>query len=229
MSPAARSLRRRTLAVEVAEQLRDMVLTGELASGERATQDELARMLGVSTMPIREALLRLAAEGLVLVEPNRSFTAAATTREDVRDIYWMQGQLAGELTRRACERADDALVQELRERAARCVELVGSGDIGAMETANWRFHRTINHAAGAPKLLVILRATLRFIPHGFYGLVPAWAPASKAGHAAILEAFERRDPAAAQHAAELHVHEAGELLVECFTGNGYWKRPQGRT
>lgn len=225
MNATVRPLRRRTLAVEVADRLREMILTGALSSGSRTTQDELARMLGVSTMPVREALLRLAAEGFVHAEPNRSFTIVATTREDVQDVYWMHATLAGELTRRACARADDALVATLRERAARCREVAGSGDPELLEEANWDFHRAINRAARAPKLLVILRATLRFIPRGFYGLLPAWTPTSEAGHEAILEAFERRDPEAARAAAEQHVRDAGELLVELFTARGYWERP----
>lgn len=225
MSAAIRPLRRRTLAVEVADRLREMILSGDLPSGSRTTQDELARMLGVSTMPVREALLRLAAEGFVHAEPNRSFTIAPTTREDVQDVYWMHAMLAGELTRRACERADDALVAALRERAARCREVAGSGDAQLLEEANWEFHRAINAAARAPKLLIILRATLRFIPRGFYGLLPAWTPTSEAGHEAILRAFEQRDPEAARTAAEQHVHDAGQLLVELFTARGYWERP----
>jgi DNA-binding GntR family transcriptional regulator len=221
---AVRPLRRRTLAVEVADRLREMILTGELPSGSRTTQDELARMLGVSTMPVREGLLRLAAEGFVRAEPNRSFTIAPTTREDVQDVYWMHAVLSGELTRRACERADDGLAAELRERAARCHDATGDPD--QLEEANWEFHRAINAAAGAPKLLIILRATLRFIPHGFYGLLPAWTPTSEAGHEAILRAFEQRDSEAARAAAEQHVNDAGRLLVELFTARGYWERPR---
>jgi DNA-binding GntR family transcriptional regulator len=225
VTAAVRPLRHRTLAVEVTDHLREMILTGELLSGTRTTQDELARMLGVSTMPVREALLRLAAEGFVDAEPNRSFSIAPTTREDVKDIYWMHAGLAGELTRRACERADDALLGVLREHARRCRELAESGDAARLEQANWGFHRAINLAASAPKLLIILRATLRFIPNGFYGLLPAWTPISEAGHEAILRAFEQRDPEAARAAAEQHVHDAGELLVEQFTARGHWERP----
>ena len=225
MSTSSGPLRRRTLAVEVTDRLREMILTVELPSGSRTTQDELARMLGVSTMPVREGLLRLAAEGFVDAEPNRSFRIAPTTRDDVNDIYWMQAGLSGELTRRACERSDDDLLASLREHAARCRQLAQSGDAELLEQANWDFHRAINRAAQAPKLLIILRATLRFIPHGFYGLLPGWTPTSEAGHEAILRAFEQRDPEAARTAAEQHVRDAGELLVEQFTARGYWERP----
>ena len=74
---------------------------------------------------------------------------------------------------------------------------------------------------------MLLRATLRFIPNGFYTLVPDWSTASEAGHEAIIAAFERRDPAGARAAAEQHVREAGERLIEFFADKGYWERPPG--
>lgn len=220
-----RSLRRRTLAVEVAETLRDMILTGELPAGARMTQDELARLLGVSTMPVREALLRLAAEGFVDVSPNRSFSVVPTTREDVRDVFWIHATLAGELTRRACAQGDDALTAALVACEEDFLAAKRAGDPQRMGRANWEFHRTINMAAASPKLLRVLRSTLRFIPQGFYELVPEWSGASEVGHEAILEAFRRGDAAAAGLAAEEHVREAGELLIRFFTGRGYWTRP----
>ena len=139
-------------------------------------------MLGVSTMPAREALLRLGAEGFLIASPNRSFTVRRITEQDVRDIYWMHAILAGELTRRACLRGGDALMEELRECEAEFVEAWNRGDAEAMDTANWRFHREINKAAEAPKLWMLLNATLRFIPTRFYVLVPAWSDESKRGH-----------------------------------------------
>lgn len=228
MTSAVRSLKRRTLAVEVADTLREMILTGELAPDSRATQDELARMLDVSTMPVREGLLRLAAEGFVRSEPNRSFTIVRTSREDVRDIFWMHAMLAGELTARACAHADGPLVRVLRERAAECAQARGAGDTARMEAANWAFHEAINRAAAAPKLLVLLRATLRFIPSGFYALVREWGEASEAGHDAIVAAVEAGDAEAARAAAGQHVRAAGELLIEFFADKGYWTRPPAR-
>ncbi|QEC46526.1 GntR family transcriptional regulator [Baekduia soli] len=225
--PAPRPVRRRTLAVEVADSLRDMILTGELTAEQRMTQDELATLLGVSTMPVREALLRLAAEGFVEVSPSRSFSVVPTTREDVHDVFWMHATLAAELTRRACAKGDPALAARLRDIEACFAAARGAGDPAQLGAVNWEFHQAINEAAGAPKLLRVLRSTLRFIPQGFYALVPEWSGASEQGHEAIVRAFEDGDPDTAAHAAETHVQEAGEILIRFFTGRGAWTRPDG--
>lgn len=213
------------MADQVADTLRMMILVGELLPGERITQDDLSRRLEVSTMPVREALLRLAAEGFVEAAPNRSFSVVHTTREDIRDIYWMHAMLAGELTARACRGADEPTLDGLRDCHDEYVAAVRDGDTARMETANWRFHKTINTAARSPKLLLVLRSTLRFIPDGFYGLVRDWPEVSNDGHRQILEAFERRDAEAARRAAEAHVRDAGELLISLFSSMGYWTRP----
>jgi DNA-binding GntR family transcriptional regulator len=202
-----------------------MILVGELTPGARTTQDELARLLGVSTMPVREALLRLAAEGFVEASPSRSFTVVRTTPDDVRDIYWMHATLAGELTARACARADPELRRTLRRLHEQGREAHRNGDTAAAETANWAFHREINVAANSPKLLLMLRASLRFIPEGFYGLVPQWSGVSDDGHDDIITALDNGDPEAARAAAQVHVHAAGALLASYFSHTGHWTRP----
>jgi DNA-binding GntR family transcriptional regulator len=224
---APRPLRRRSLSDEAADTLRDMILTGDLRPEQRLTQDELAASLSVSTMPVREALLKLAHEGLVEASPNRSFRIVRTTREDIQDIYWMHATLAGELAARACRRQaeDRGVLVRLREHQQALIDAIAADDIGGMESANWNFHREINLAAGAPRLLLMLKGTLRLIPQHFYALVKAWAPVAQTGHRAILAAFEANDPEAARLAALNHVTEAGELIIAQFTDTGYWMLP----
>ncbi len=224
--PVHRRLHRETLAEQVADTVRGMILTGEIAPETPVTQNEIARLLGVSTMPAREALLRLDAEGFLIASPNRSFIVRRITEQDIRDTYWMHAVLAGELTQRACMRADESLVEELRDCEAEFIQAWNRGDAEAMDTANWRFHREINKAAEAPKLWMLLNATLRFIPTHFYVLVRAWADESKRGHAEILQAFERHDADAARLAAETHVRAAGELLISSFWRSDAWKTPE---
>lgn len=203
-----------------------MILTGEFAGGERLTQEDIARLLGVSTMPVREALLRLAAEGFVDVAAGRSFTVVQMTAGDVRDVFWIHATIAGELTRRACSNADDALIARLHLAHTQFMDAERDGDAGALGASNWEFHRAINLAAASPKLLRMLRSSMRLIPQSFYALVPDWTAASDEGHERIISSLEQRDPAAARDAAEAHVRDAGDILIRYFTASGYWTRPE---
>jgi len=214
-------------ADEVAGRLRRMILVGELPPGSRATQDELAQRLGVSTMPVRKALLQLAAEGLIEVSPRRSFRVVQTTPDDIRDIYWMQARIAGQLAHRAAQLAGDDRLAELAKAHDAFSDACAAGRAADQEAANWRFHRVVNRTAASPKLLLTLRTTLRFIPDDFYCLVPDWAPVSERGHRRILDALAARDPDEARAAAEDHVREAAELLLSSFSAKGFWQAPVG--
>src|SRR6202035_4757096 len=90
------------------------ILSQELQPGQRIKQAELASMMGVSTMPVREALLRLVSEGMVIADSNRSFTVATTTTpQGIRDVYWVHASLAGELAARAWAKRTDELIANL--------------------------------------------------------------------------------------------------------------------
>ena len=198
-----------------------MILVGQLAPGEVVTQDRLAELLSVSTMPVREALLRLSHEGFVEARPNRSFQVARTSREDIEDVYRTHAYLAGELTARAARRGGASLVDELR-----AIESAWpSADTDSLERLNWRFHRLINHAAASPKLLLFLRNTIRFIPEHFYVLLPEWRDLSSRGHRDMARAIARHDPERARTTAERHVRDAGRLLIAHFDDTGFWSPP----
>ena len=215
----------RLLTREVVDVIREMILLGQLLPERRVTQQELATAMGVSTMPVREALLKLTHDGLMTATPNRSYRVVRTTRDDIEDIYWMHATLAGELSARACAKADGDLLRELQGLLEKGRAAFEAQDPKAMETVNWEFHRTINLAAQAPKLLLLLTTTLAFIPHGFYALIGEWAEVSERDHARIVQTFIDRDPAAARQEAADHVQQAGELLIQHFSETGYWTVP----
>jgi DNA-binding GntR family transcriptional regulator len=105
---------------------------------------------------------------------------------------------------------------------------VNSGNIAALERENFEFHRLINLAAGSPKLLMLLRNTLRLIPEHFYSLLPGWMSSSTRGHEEILAALTAHDADTARKVASEHVLEAGRMLVEYFDEQGFWTVPHGR-
>lgn len=220
-------VRPQKLGDQVARVLRRMILVGELRPGA-TTQEQLAMRLGVSTMPIREALLRLAAEGFIQAMPNRSFSVLPITRDDIRDVYWIHAKIAGELTARACSKVDEGTLAALRHHEESYLRLGREGSLVEMERANWEFHGIINSLANSPKLMFLLRTSLRYVPDGFYGLVPEWVAASERGHEEILAAFEKGNPEASREAAQAHVEEAGELLIKHFSATGYWTMPTGQ-
>ena len=75
--------------------LREMILSGELPAGQALRQEEIARRLGISRLPIREALNRLATEGLVELKPRRGFYVASLNIDEIEDIFEMRAMLGG--------------------------------------------------------------------------------------------------------------------------------------
>ncbi len=214
----------RSISEEVAETLRDMILIGRLTPGTQVTQEDMATALGVSTMPVREALLRLSHEGLIEARRGRSFRVRRTTRADVRDVYWLHATIERELTRRAAERSDQ-IVGPLEECVSAWRGAAKAGDAQRLEELNFTFHRVINQAADSPVLIRHLRHTLASIPQHFYSLLPEWVSLSTKGHQRILDGIRRGDPDAAGEAAAAHVLDAGNLLTTYFDDTGFWTVP----
>ena len=137
----------KSMTDQVSEKLRSMILSRELGPGTRVTQADLAEMLGVSTMPIREALLRLGAEGLITASASRSFEVTAVTGRSIRDVYWVHGVLAGELAARAWDEKSDALIGTLRQEHKNYIAAQKDGNHELSTEVNRRFHAAINSVA----------------------------------------------------------------------------------
>jgi DNA-binding GntR family transcriptional regulator len=183
-------------------------MSGEFTAGQRLTQDKLSKLLGVSTMPVREALLRLAAEGLIVAEPNRSFSVVAISVEDVRDSYWVYGQIVGELAARACRIADQSMVDDLTRLHRRHDAAIDAED---RFQANWEFHRVVNAAGGSKRMLQILRSTLNFFP--YMVSVPGSVELASSWQQDLIDAFTAKDVRAARTVSQQHARGAAELYV----------------
>src|SRR3954464_7514575 len=129
---SARSVGSGQLAVEL---IREAILDGELAAGERLKEDELARRLDVSRTPVREALRRLEAEGLVVVEPQRGATVRSYAPEELDDMYRLRAVLEGYAARRAAERISEADLDELRKSCDRFSRLAARKRVTPRELA----------------------------------------------------------------------------------------------
>ena len=218
-------LARRKLGEETTRYLRDALLSGRYAAGERMAVQHLAEILGVSTMPVREALLTLANEGLLEVVPRRGFRVTALKLRDVEDAFRVHALVAGLLVEEAAPIISPAAIAELNEVQEKIHDTFRRGLVphelaNQVEELNFRFHRIINHVPDAKRLRWFLRAATRYVPRGFYETVPGWNEATRDRHGAIIAALEERDAVRSRKLMEEHVTEAGELVRRHLAARG---------
>jgi DNA-binding GntR family transcriptional regulator len=208
-----------SLKQSAADYLREQILTGRLTPGTKIDQDEISEALGVSRLPVREALIELADEGLVDAVPRRGAFVASLERADIVDHYRIFGLVAGLAASRAATSLTDAELVELR---AVHESFVAATDADAQASWNHEFHRRINRAGGSRRLVSVLALLSRSLPVRYFEFVPGWAEASARHHERILAALEQRDAHEAQRIMEHHVTESGELAVGILQEMGYW-------
>src|SRR5579859_5475066 len=121
-------IKRQTLAGEVADRLRIDILHGTIRPGERIVVADVERRFGVSHIPIREALRRLEAEGLVELSPNRATIATGLALEDLADLYDLRRLLEGQVAFRAVARRRPAQLEELLSIHSRLEKIESSED-----------------------------------------------------------------------------------------------------
>lgn len=202
--------RRRNLAEDVADHLRDAILTGQLRPGTRIDQDAVAEQLGVSRLPVREALIALDQEGLIRTIPRRGSYVQQLQRDDIADHYQLFGRVAGLAAARAVVRID---AEQLAELEAVHAQMATATDPREHERLNFEFHRIVNQAAGSRRIASVLKLLSRSLPSHYFEFIPEWPDRAEAQHGEILEAFRRRDPAAAQVAMEQHLNESARYAI----------------
>ncbi|MQA83741.1 MAG: FCD domain-containing protein [Streptosporangiales bacterium] len=157
VTAVTRPLRPPTAQEFVLSELRQAILSGRLAPGEPIRQDALAEQLGVSRVPLREALKILEGEGQVTYRPHRGYFVTDLSLDDLLEVYRIRQLLEGEAARRAIDRLTEEDLERLAE-AQREVDKAGAAsDIMAMTTANRRFHFILLEAAGMPRLMRLIR------------------------------------------------------------------------
>lgn len=210
------------LSREIASHIRDLIMSGQLRSGDPLNIDRLAKELETSITPVREALQTLRAEGFARFEPRRGFRVAPLTQSDVRDLFLVHAQLAGELAARAATQIGDADLEAVERLQQATREAVARDAVDEVAEINFAFHRTINLAAGSPKLRWLLGTVVRYLPRRYYAAIPGWLDASVRDHDAIIDALRAHAAEDARRAMSGHVGHAGDLLVAHLEQQGFW-------
>jgi DNA-binding GntR family transcriptional regulator len=199
----------------VYEYLREQIINGTYAPGRRMTLADLAGELGLSHMPVREALLRLEREGLLVSEPHKGMRVVPLSLDDAQEIFEIRCELEGLSAYKAAQSDDADLVDDLRAINGDFADAYERRDFTAMGSANWILHRRILQSAGSAQLTRVLEdhwtASQRY--RSGYQLIPGRAKHTISEHHAIIDAIEARDADAARAAARAHIQKAGAELA----------------
>jgi DNA-binding GntR family transcriptional regulator len=217
-----------TKADDVALALEQAIVSGEIAPGTVLRQEQLSERYAVSRTPIREALRRLAALGLVSFEPNRGVRVRTLTRAELREAFLIRAELESLATEVAAERITRAELDELEAIEARFSRLTDelrrrrpAGESRPDLVADWvranhAFHDVIYRVAGLPLVE-------RMAKSARYSGSAVWAPAdateldelyrtNERQHRALLDALAAGSPTGARALAREHVLSSGALL-----------------
>jgi DNA-binding GntR family transcriptional regulator len=203
-----------TSAERALDTLREDILRGTLPAGARLGEVELADRLGVSRTPVREALSRLAAEGLVELVPNRGARVASWTVDELEGVFALRSLLEPQLTALAVPHASAADLDALEELAAEMLDL-GDRDLDGLVPLNRTFHGRLVELAAAPALATALAGAVHspLVARNFHAYDSASLHRSLAHHAEIVAALRAGDPEWARAVMTAHIHNARAVMV----------------
>jgi DNA-binding GntR family transcriptional regulator len=197
-----------------------------LKPGQRVPQDAIAQTLGVSRIPVREALIALEREGWTTIIPHRGAFVNALDEESVRDHYELLGLFYGFGVRRAVERGGPSLAASLEPVQKKIAK---AKDPASLYQLALEFHRIVIDAAHSPRLRTLLRQMTDVVPGNFFELVPGSDAAVRDGTAAIVTAIERNYPELAEREYATMLHRQGDLVVDLFRQRGMFDQVKEET
>jgi DNA-binding GntR family transcriptional regulator len=221
----SRELVRTSSGEHVRLYVRRLIFDGILRQGQRVPQDAIAERLGVSRIPVREALIALEREGWMTIVPHRGVFVNALDELSVRDHYELYGLFYGFAVRRAVEREGAELVARLAPIQREIVKVAKAGDAARLHELILDFHRAIVDAAHSPRLRNVLRQMTDIVPGNFFELVPNADTVGRRGVTAIVSAIRKGDAEAAEREYATMLRRQGDLVVELFRERGMFEQP----
>jgi DNA-binding GntR family transcriptional regulator len=215
-SSAIAPIQRQTIASMTVEALRERILRGDYPDGEPLRQDALADELGVSRIPVREALRQLEAEGLVVFNPHRGAVVSSLSLDEIVELFELRAEIECDLVRRAIP----SITQEQLDRAFDVLDefevALRAGEASRWGPLNWHFHAALYASANRSFTMSVLQKLHQhsdryfrihlFLAHG--------GARANDEHRAIAEAVARKDSSTASQLMSAHILGAGQSLVQ---------------
>jgi len=202
-----------TMADTATERLHEAIVTGDFPPGTALRLIDISERLGMSSMPIREAIRRLEAIGLVTVLPHKGAYVRAMSLEDFEDTISTRRLLECECVGRAAARFGTEQVEVCQGHLDRYLALTEAGMMVEARTAHRDFHYGIYRQAGSRWLLHAIDTVWKNSERYRFAAEPASSRTETLEeHTAILQACARRDPAAARQALADHLDQAASRM-----------------
>jgi DNA-binding GntR family transcriptional regulator len=201
--------------------IKTSILSGHLNPGERLTEEHLAKTLGASRTPVREALHRLESEGLIKIRKKRGFVVSRDSKEEVEEIFELRSILEGYALRVISESVSEQTLYRLERFVRNAEESLKGKKIEDVFKWNTRFHDTLHEVVANKtrlhRLIVNMRKyvlrhrkdTLRY---------PDGGRRSVAGHKKIIMALQLKDPDLCERVMREHIHDAKEDALQTLFG-----------
>ncbi len=217
IKPAAAIIKRQTVTGSVAEELRRRIVSGEYAGGDQIRQEAVAEELGVSRIPIREALLQLEAEGLVVIHTHKGAVVASLSAEDAVDLFEARLVLETLLLKKAVAAAtsdDITRVEACMKEYERAVRNASSPE--TLSRLNWAFHTALCEPAQRPRMMAILLSL--YTATDRYLRLQIETPRAKAkalgDHRALFDAFKAGRAATCARLIKAHISGAYDDVMK---------------
>jgi len=209
----------KTIRKRIYEHLREQLLNGEIAPPEHLIEAKIAKELGTSRTPVREALHSLELEGLIESIPRVGYVVKAISEEEVEEICEMRMAIEGVAVRWAMEKAYQKLVEELKKNISISDAKVSKGDAKAFIDLDARFHEIISKFSGSKRLLelaqTLRRHMLRYRIQSIYSVDNVLRAIN--GHKGILRAIEKRNFEEVNQAIRHHMEQSkSDILRYAF-------------
>lgn len=203
-----------TLQEKVATSIREAIITGALKTGERLIQDEIATKLGVSRMPVREALKELEREGLVEMLPHKGAQVIGITKEDIEELYYLRSLLEGITVQKSMNFLTKEDRKELQKLVDKMDQDIASHDMDSFVINNKLFHLLLQNGCKWKKIKILCKQFIEGYPSHVPSLIPSTTLVSNEEHKAMLKALDDKDSIKLGQLVEHHIMRSGNTLTQ---------------
>lgn len=217
-APSLPRLERQRLHDTVVEHLRKFIVEGVLPAGTRLNERELCETLGISRTPLREAFKVLAAEGLLVLSPNRGASVYRMSESEIRETFELMAGLEGFSGELACERITPAELAEIKALHYSMLACRVQNDLPGYYSRNQEIHNRINDAARNSAL----RSTYQSINRRIMSMrfrsnqhIDKWDRAVH-DHEEMIKALEARDGKALSNILRRHLLEKRDAVLQLY-------------